>query len=211
MSAMFETALVSQREMSTSNDDVSNTRPPGHASDAAQFRNNSLASVTRDTSQSGASTHPTLAPHRGGDVASRAFAQLGSLEQHASPLGTAEMHPTTAARSCGSVSAHVVSAPRGSSPAGRVAGASQGAHRPRETRSFSAHDFMDQDPGGPSNAPAPLGCPAGGYDAAGSHDGSVGSNAQFSNLAKNAVAPANIFGTPVAERPAFVALHPVIS
>ena len=67
------------------------TTPPHELSPVGQLRNNSNMSVTSDTSHSGISTQPAL-PHR----AELGSAQFVSVEQHASPLGTAERHALTA-------------------------------------------------------------------------------------------------------------------
>ena len=76
------------------------------------MRNKPDMSVTSDTSQSGMSTHPALL-HR----AKLRSAQFGSVEQHASPLGTSRRHATTASLSATlSGNAHGVSPADTSSP-----------------------------------------------------------------------------------------------
>mmetsp|Transcript_9046 Transcript_9046/g.40960 ORF Transcript_9046/g.40960 Transcript_9046/m.40960 type:complete len:106 (-) Transcript_9046:1426-1743(-) len=88
---MFVTLEVSHEPMGWLNELELKTTPPQDDSPPSQSRNNMDMSVTRLVSQSGISVHPAL-PHR----AELGSAQFGSVEQHASPLGTAERHATTA-------------------------------------------------------------------------------------------------------------------
>ena len=102
-------------------------------------------SVTSDTSHSGISTQPAL-PHR----AELGSAQFASVEQHASPLGTAERQASTAALSAAlSGNAHIVSPEVGSSPAALISPPPHGTHHPDCARSSLRHGLWTHTLDGP--------------------------------------------------------------
>ena len=112
MVLMLVTRAVSHEPIGWLNSEVLTATPPHQSSPSGQSRNRPCVSVTSDTSQSGMSTHPALL-HR----AKLRSAQFGSVEQHASPLGTADRHATTASLSAASSgNAHGVSPADTSSP-----------------------------------------------------------------------------------------------
>ena len=108
--------------------------------------NSSDMSVTSDTSHSGISTQPAL-PHR----AELGSAQFVSVEQHASPLGTAERHAFTASLRPWLSPSQAVSTPAaGSSPAALENMPPHGTHHPDCTRSFTRHGLWTHTLDGPS-------------------------------------------------------------
>ena len=100
---------------------------------------------TSDTSQSGISTQPAL-PHR----AELGSAQFVSVEQHASPLGTAERQAFTASLRPWLSPSQAVSIPAaGSSPAALENMPPHGTHHPDCTRSFARHGLWTHTLAGP--------------------------------------------------------------
>ena len=130
IACMVVTIAVFHEPIGWLNSKVLVTTPPHELSPVGQWRNNSVMSVTSDTSHSGISTQPAL-PHR----AELGSAQFVSVEQHASPLGTAERHALTASLSAAvSGNEHIVSPEDGSSPASLIPPPRHGTHQPDCTR-----------------------------------------------------------------------------